>query len=83
MSAAIDYPHCKEDIALRSNPRLNGAGSSIEMLVEWEIDPRHRPTPRLARTTAHLYTNLIRRAANATIRNRSNPCFQREMFVVP
>ena len=28
-------------------------------------------------------TNLILRAANATILKRSKPCFQREMLVVP
>lgn len=37
MSAVVDFRHCEDGIARRSNLRLNGLGISIDFLIKWEI----------------------------------------------
>ena len=54
---------------------------SETFLVAWRRFD-YVPT-RVAPRSARDYTNLIRRAAKVTMCNRSNPCFQREMLVLP
>lgn len=50
--------------------------------IENQLQSPHLPFDP-AQTGSLFYTNLILRAAKATIRSSRTPCFQREILVVP
>lgn len=91
LEVGFEIPNARadfQDLARNSGiNQLNDAAieTSVDLLKEWFALPKLQILLNfgLMLVNLHQAKNLSRRAANQTIRNNSQPCFQREMLVSP